>query len=170
MPPLKDNVEMVGALRLPLCRSAASMATSTCAASKGAKIPSSRAARPARPDAPHSTTLLEKLLSLSQSSHNVPKNWLIPSDTSTSPPRRCLYAVGSAALRSDGWLPGGRLPLRPELEPRVSELPCVRVGMPMTVQQLSVAHNGGHALRPRVHAKPCTPNVTDSMLAASRGA
>ena len=78
--------------------------------------------------------------------------------------------VGSAALRSDGWLPGGRLPLRPELEPRVSELPCVRVGMPMTVQQLSVAHNGGHALRPRVHAKPCTPNVTDSMLAASRGA
>ena len=49
-----------------------------------------------------------------------------------------VLPAGHAALRANGWLPGGRLPLRPELQPYVSELPCVRVGMPIIVRQLSV--------------------------------
>ena len=83
-------------------------------------------------------------------------------DFASPAPPACL-----AALRPDGWLPGGRLPLRPELEPCVSELPCVRVGTPMTVQQLSLARMCG---MPCVHAMPCTANVTGSMLAAKCGA
>ena len=58
--------------------------------------------------------------------------------------------VGSAAFRSDGWLPGGRLPLalRPELEPRVSELPCVRVGVPMgRIQRLAQDTHRIHRIR-----------------------
>ena len=66
--------------------------------------------------------------------------------------------AGSAALRPDGCLPGGRLPLRPELDACVFELPCVRVGMPMTMAQLSLARMCG---MPFVQAIPCVHGVSE---------
>ena len=46
------------------------------------------------------------------------------------------------------WPERGRLPLRPELEPRACEPPCVHVGMPMTAAQFALAHVLGIPFEP----------------------
>ena len=50
------------------------------------------------------------------------------------------------------WPQRDRLPLRPELEPRPCEPPCVHVGMPMTAAQLALAHALGMPFEPAI---PC---------------
>ena len=162
MPPIKDNVEVVGTLRLPLGGINGYVNVRGKQGRKKDKY------QGCTPNKTRRTSLF-----------NTPREAAVAlaklrqrPEELADPIRHINFAspalpAGSAALHPDGWLPGGRLPLLPELEPRVSKLPCVCVGMPMTMAQLSLAHM---LAMPCVHAMPCTPNVSGSMLAAKYGA
>ena len=154
---------MVGALRLPLGGLNAKSQRARQARAQEEQVPGLHAEQdPAHLTLYNTPREAAVALAMLKQRHEEQADPIRHIDFASPAPPACL-----AALRPDGWLPGGRLPLRPELEPCVSELPCVRVGTPMTVQQLSLARMWG---MPCVHAMPCTANMTGSMLAAMCGA
>ena len=147
----RDNVEAVGALRLPLGGVNGYVGVRSRQGHKKNKFQGATPTKTRRTKlyttAREAAVALAELIQQPQEQDDPIRHLDFASPGCGAPPARCVWAAGRRAI----------VPLRPAAEPSACELPCVHVGMPMTSAQLSLAHMCG---MPFVPAVPSVPDVS----------